>query len=161
MFTLVRYRVPQTTVGRTMAIHNQFKNFTDPLIGSSETDDAAHGRIPMVTWQLGLTGGVPISSTTLVDIANGLFDSTIDAAAVACASYGQPMFLRLGHEMNGDWYAWSGEYNPTNFLTGDASNFDVGIAGWTVTANCTIARSTVQKHSGAGSLALTSSAAGT
>lgn len=49
----------------------------------------------------------------------------------------------------------------TSFLLGDASTFEAGIATWVAVTNCAVARSTLQAHGGVGSLALTSSAAGT
>lgn len=45
------------------------------------------------------------------------------------------------------------EANPTNLVTN--SGIEVDTTGWAVTANNTIARSTVQKHSGAASLLCT------
>lgn len=48
----------------------------------------------------------------------------------------------------------------TNFLRGDATGFDAGIANWVPGTNCSIARSTAQSHGAPASLALTSAAAG-
>lgn len=47
-----------------------------------------------------------------------------------------------------------------NFLTGDNTGFESTIGTWVNVLNSTIARSTLQAHSGTASLALTSSAAG-
>ena len=55
-----------------------------------------------------------------------------------------------------------GRFDPdnVNFLGGDATGFEGGLAGWIATGNCAIARSTAQAHSGTASLAATSTAAG-
>lgn len=49
----------------------------------------------------------------------------------------------------------------TNFLTGDASTFEVGIANWLAVTNCSILRTTATAHSGTASLRLTATAAAT
>lgn len=35
------------------------------------------------------------------------YDEYVDAFARGCAEYGEPLYLRFGHEMNSDWYPWS------------------------------------------------------
>lgn len=47
-----------------------------------------------------------------------------------------------------------------NLLTGDGGTFEGGIANWAQAGNATVAHSTAQAHSGTGSLAVTSVAAG-
>lgn len=47
-----------------------------------------------------------------------------------------------------------------NYLTGDSTGFESTVGTWLSASNCTVARSTAQFHSGAASLALTSSAVG-
>ena len=41
-------------------------------------------------------------------IANGSLDSYLHAYARGAAAYGSPVWLRLFHEMNGNWYPWGG-----------------------------------------------------
>lgn len=53
---------------------------------------------------------------------------------------------------------WLGQANTPG--GSDASTFEGGISNWVAAGNCAVARSTAQFHSGAASLALTSSAAG-
>jgi hypothetical protein len=54
-----------------------------------------------------------------------------------------------------------GSFTATSLLSGDASTFEAGIAGWVAKTNCTIAQSSAQAHGGTKSLALTSTASGT
>lgn len=61
-----------------------------------------YGAIPHVTWEpwLGLD-----------DIVEGRKDEYIIKWAKDAKGFGYPFFLRWGHEMNGDWYPWSGAKN--------------------------------------------------
>lgn len=43
----------------------------------------------------------------LADIIQGDHDAYISRWAAAAAAWGHPFYLRLAHEMNGDWYAYS------------------------------------------------------
>jgi len=72
--------------------------------------DLAAGRIPLITWEA-WTSGV---GTPLDDIINGQQDAVITARAQSAKAIGQRFFLRWGHEMNGNWYPWSGFQNGAN-----------------------------------------------
>ncbi len=52
--------------------------------------------------------------TSLDAIVSGSEDARIDTFAVGAREYGKPFFLRFAHEMNGDWYSWSGASNSQN-----------------------------------------------
>ena len=62
----------------------------------------------MVTWQLYKSGwsGPTIS---LSDIAAGDYDSDLRRAADLAKGLPFEVMIRFGHEMNGDWYPWSGQ----------------------------------------------------
>jgi beta-mannanase len=71
----------------------------------------SHGSLPLLTWEpwnpaLGTT-----QSFTLANIMNGVYDSYITNWAMDAKGWGQPFFLRLGHEMNGNWYPWCASVN--------------------------------------------------
>jgi hypothetical protein len=58
----------------------------------------------MVTWEPKLkNGGDPLTA-----ILSGSQDAIINDFVMKSKAYGKPFFLRFGHEMNGDWYDWSG-----------------------------------------------------
>lgn len=58
-----------------------------------------------IVWEPWLPG----EENPLQAIADGKMDDHIRHFAGAAASFGKPFFLRFAHEMNGDWYPWSGE----------------------------------------------------
>lgn len=65
------------------------------------------GATPMVTWMPNdytVTGIDP--RFALANIIRGDFDAYITSYAQQAAAYGKPFYLRLAHEMNGDWYNW-------------------------------------------------------
>lgn len=58
-----------------------------------------------VTWEPDLKGnGDPLDA-----ILSGSEDIIIDDFAVQSKAWGKPFFLRFAHEMNGNWYDWSGD----------------------------------------------------
>jgi hypothetical protein len=69
----------------------------------------------MVVWEPSLkNGGNPLTA-----ILNGSQNAIIDDFARQARNYGRPFFLRFAHEMNGNWYAWSGALsggNPQKYI---------------------------------------------
>lgn len=55
-------------------------------------------------------------------INEGKFDSSLEAQAAALRDFGKPVMIRFGHEMNGNWYPYSGVFiggkteGPTNYV---------------------------------------------
>ena len=92
----VRYREKQ--LGRKLAIDSHYYDWADLFPGTREADDAANGRIPMITWW----------GVSNAKVINGSQDALIRSRAAAVKSFGRPVFLRWGAEMNGNWYPWSG-----------------------------------------------------
>jgi hypothetical protein len=71
------------------------------------------GSIPLITWESWNLGGGPTQPKfTLAKIAGGSHDGYITRWAQAAKVWGKPFFLRLDHEMNGDWqFPWSEQLN--------------------------------------------------
>jgi hypothetical protein len=70
----------------------------------------------MVTWEPKLKNG----SDPLTAILSGSQDAIINDFAIKSKAYGKPFFLRFGHEMNGNWYDWSGALtgnNPARYVS--------------------------------------------
>lgn len=68
----------------------------------------ARGATLMLTWEpWDYTGGPEQPTYSLRRIADGAHDGHIRRWARGIRSWGYPMFLRFGHEMNGDWNSWS------------------------------------------------------
>ncbi|HCA78516.1 MAG TPA: hypothetical protein DEP53_02160 [Bacteroidetes bacterium] len=70
--------------------------------------------IPHVTWEPWVNG-YPFP---LDGIISGTYDSYIIGYANAVKSWAKPLFIRVGHEMNGDWYPWGGKNNGGGTLGG-------------------------------------------
>jgi hypothetical protein len=102
-------------VGRKPDIVMDYSNITDPLLTRTEVDNlSSRGETPLVSWQLYKSGyGGP--TIPLAQIAGGAYDADLRrAAAEAKAMPFSEILIRFGHEMNGNWYGWSGD--PANFV---------------------------------------------
>jgi beta-mannanase len=75
------------------------------------------GSLPHLTWE---PWDYNINGTTysLQSIINGTHDAYIRRWAQQIRDWGQPLFLRWGHEMNGNWYPWDGTHNGGATTTG-------------------------------------------
>ena len=93
----------ESKLGRTLHVNHHYYAWTDTFPSALEPWDVANDRIPMITWEPW--------GTRLTDISAGKHDARIRARARGVAALGSPVFLRWGHEMNGDWYPWSGSSN--------------------------------------------------
>ncbi|HEY6951770.1 MAG TPA: glycosyl hydrolase [Bacteroidota bacterium] len=72
------------------------------------------GSYPHVTWEP-WTGGNPYG---LDPIINGWWDAYLTGYANQVKFWAKPLFIRVGHEMNGDWYPWGGKNNGGGTLNG-------------------------------------------
>jgi hypothetical protein len=69
------------------------------------------GATPMITWEAcepknGICQDTFPSLYTDKNVAAGMFDAYLTTWAQAAKAWGKPFFLRLNHEMNGNWYPW-------------------------------------------------------
>jgi beta-mannanase len=88
-------------IGRRWVIDNRFYSTED---WTERTQwSIANKKIPLITWEPG--------AWKLDDIIAGTHDELFRAKATSLKDMGAEIFLRWGHEMNGNWYAWSGEKN--------------------------------------------------
>ena len=67
------------------------------------------GTTLMVTWEP-WSGAARDSNWSCAAVVAGTYDAYIRQYARAVANCGAPVLLRLGHEMNGDWYPWGTAY---------------------------------------------------
>ncbi len=70
-------------------------------------DIRSKGCVPVITWE-------PWDAVTKQGIDTkalfaGQYDAYLASFAQALKAFGGPVFLRFAHEMNGDWYPWSGK----------------------------------------------------
>lgn len=99
-------------VGRMPAIIGSFHAWGDNANWATFQTDridnvVSRGATPLITWEpWSPFAGVAQPAYRLANIANGDFDVYVDAWAAAAAADGRTIYLRFGHEMNGDWYPW-------------------------------------------------------
>ncbi len=100
----------ESLIGKQLAITMFFINFdTDFPTTWCNTIYSNHQTMPMITWEP--YTGSDSSVSILDDILNGSYDSYITNFATDAKNWGHPVLLRWGHEMNADWYGWSGDKN--------------------------------------------------
>jgi hypothetical protein len=93
----------ESQIGRKLAINQHYYSWTNTFPSGLEQWDVSNGRTPLVTWE---PWGV-----TLDSIISGSQDAVIRARANGLKGLGAKVFLRFAHEMNGNWYPWSGAQN--------------------------------------------------
>ncbi len=74
----------------------------------------ALGSVPHLTWEPWVSG----FPYPLDGILIGSYDLYILGYAAQVKAWGKPLFIRVGHEMNGNWYPWCGANNGGSTLNG-------------------------------------------
>jgi hypothetical protein len=73
---------------------------------------AARGAVPMITWEPWVPGaGVEQPAYRPALVARGDFDAYLRSWADDLAAWKRPVFVRMFHEMNADWYPWGAGVN--------------------------------------------------
>lgn len=83
-----------------------------PLPESSIQAILDHNATPVVSWEP--WGGTSDTGVSLIEIGNGDHDNYIRQFAQQAKDFGHPILIRWAHEMNGNWYPWSGSNNGQN-----------------------------------------------
>jgi hypothetical protein len=105
-------------ISRHWVIDNRFYSANDDWVSDRTKWDVAQHKIPLVTWEP--------HEHNLDDLVAGKHDDVLKKRAQAVKALGAQIFLRWGHEMNGNWYEWSGAANG-----GEAANAPAKyIAAW-------------------------------
>jgi hypothetical protein len=94
-------------LGRDARIAHVFYEWADTL--PSSVPGAPDGAIPMVSWR----------GAGYAEITSGRSDDLIAAAARRLRAFDQPVLLRWGWEMNGNWFDWGGANNgddPSGYI---------------------------------------------
>jgi hypothetical protein len=97
-----------------------YKDFNQPA-PIAELDAArARGADTLLTWEPWVWGGgTEQPAYSLERITAGDFDDYLRQWGSDLARWGNPVYLRFGHEMNGDWYPWAEGVNgnaPGSFV---------------------------------------------
>ncbi|WP_414171920.1 glycoside hydrolase family 26 protein [Clavibacter tessellarius] len=87
-------------------------DFTNPAPIAGLTSVAARGADSLLTWEPWKGGaGTSQPAYSNARIVAGDQDAYIRSWGADLAKYGKTVYLRYGHEMNGNWYPWSDGVN--------------------------------------------------
>ncbi len=103
-----------TLAKKEIAIEMFFMGWPEAFPITKCTQISNNGSIPHITWMPQVSG----SPFPLDGIINGTYDYYITTFANAAKAFGKPLFIRLGHEFNGDWYTYGGANNGGGTLNG-------------------------------------------
>lgn len=92
-------------IGKKLAVVLWYVHWTDPFPSAEANQVDANGSVPLITWEPWITH--PLG--TLEAIASGSYESYVRSFLQSAKDWGKPILLRFAHEMNGDWYPWSGK----------------------------------------------------
>jgi mannan endo-1,4-beta-mannosidase len=87
-----------------------FVGWDQPFRADSVIESWRNNALPLLTWESHANGAyprAPDSAYALSKIIGGQYDAYIDSFAAGIAKLKMPLAIRLDHEMNGNWYAWS------------------------------------------------------
>jgi len=97
----------QKLIGKKLAVVLSYVHWFDPFPQADADLVSANGSIPLLTWEPWITN----EFGALEAIAAGSYERYVREFLLAAKTLGQPILLRFGHEMNGNWYPWDGEHN--------------------------------------------------
>ncbi len=102
-------------IGRKIAVVTTFISWDDGFPTTACNIVKDYGAVPQITWEpyrpsIDGNNCAP-SAPYLEDILAGKYDAYIHQFATDAKSYGGTVLLRFMHEMNGNWYVWSGFKN--------------------------------------------------
>jgi mannan endo-1,4-beta-mannosidase len=86
------------TAGRAPNIALYYSGWWVPFRGRFADKALADGAVPAVQMDPDIV--------SLADIAAGKYDDYLRSFADQVATYGHPVIIGFGHEVNGDWYSW-------------------------------------------------------
>jgi len=98
----------ESKIGKNLAVNSIYIDWNTSFPATDCDTINTYGGVPMLTWE-------PYLNTTnsLDAISNGTYDTYITTFAQAAKTWGSLIYLRFGHEMNGNWYPWDGAHNGT------------------------------------------------
>jgi len=97
----------QAMAGKNLVVVNWYIQWEESFPSADADQVSANGSAPLITWEPSITN----AAGTLEAIASGSYETYVRTFFQAAKAWGKPLFLRFGHEMNGNWYAWDGYHN--------------------------------------------------
>lgn len=101
--TLLERKIPHVVI---------FTDWTMPFPDLDAREARARGKVLQVTWEPWHFGNK--NAVQLKDIAAGKHDAYVDRWANGARAFGGELWVRWGHEFNGNWYPWSTAGNGSN-----------------------------------------------
>lgn len=89
----------ENEIGRALALDREYYLWNQSWPTADDTASVAAGRTLYLSWSARRTDGTHVS---WIDIANGVFDGTIDRQAAAISALGAPVFFSFNHEPEND-----------------------------------------------------------
>jgi len=105
-------------LGKGVAISANYLDFESPFVTGMASSLARAGRISFITWEYWGTRDPAYEERPLDLILDGEYDDHLQQWGERLRDFDKPIFLRWGHEMNGDWYPWAGINNGGGQLDG-------------------------------------------
>jgi len=93
------------SLGTSFASLMWVTDFEHPFPAKAAQNASEYGAIPNITWEPWYWSDN--GKISLATINSGAYDAYITEWGKAVAKFGKPLFIRWGHEFNGDWYPWS------------------------------------------------------
>jgi hypothetical protein len=100
---LIGRRVPQVVI---------FRDFASPFPVADCREARLRAKTLQITWEPWKYSDP--KAITLQKLIAGKYDKYIDSWAQAAKSFGNELWIRWGHEFNGNWYPWSVSANRKN-----------------------------------------------
>ncbi|MCU1532328.1 MAG: beta-mannanase [Arthrobacter sp.] len=98
--------------GEAPSIILSYKDFNQAPPLAELNAARTRGATVLLTWEPWTWGGGTVQPAFSLDrITAGDFDPYLRQWGTALAGWGDPVLLRFGHEMNGNWYPWSEQVN--------------------------------------------------
>ncbi|MBG6225487.1 hypothetical protein IWX63_002059 [Arthrobacter sp. CAN_A2] len=98
--------------GEAPSLVLSYKDFNQPAPIAELDAVRARGAETLLTWEPWTWGGGTEQPAYSLDrIAAGEFDAHLRAWGTDLGRWGQPVYLRFAHEMNGNWYPWAAGVN--------------------------------------------------
>jgi len=107
-------------IGKGVAISALYTDWNGGFNSGLPNANAMVGRITFYTWEYksGPEMYKDYPGGPLQALIDGMYDDYLRGWAVGVRDFGKPIFIRWGHEMNGNWYLWSGIKNGGGTLDG-------------------------------------------
>lgn len=95
----------ETALNRKIPQIVTFQDWSAPFPDLDAREARARGKTLQITWEPWHFADP--NAIKLDDISAGKYDQYIDDYAAGARSFGGEIWIRWGHEMNGNWYPWS------------------------------------------------------